>query len=41
LRSVGSSDHYLEFLAGAGTETYEQGWDVTSFRFVVGGNSGF
>jgi hypothetical protein len=41
LRSIGSSDHYLEILTGIGTETYEEGWDVSSFRLVVGGNSGF
>ena len=41
LRSIGSSDHYLEILTGIGTETYEEGWNVSSFRLVVGGNSGF
>lgn len=40
-RSTGSDDHYLEILTGFGTETYEEGWSVTSFRLVVGGNSGF
>ncbi len=40
-RSIGSTDHYLEVLTGFATETYERGWDVTSFRLVVGGNSGF
>ena len=40
-RSTGSQDHYLEVLTGVGTETYEQGWDVTSFRLMLGGNSGF
>ncbi|PKN47189.1 MAG: hypothetical protein CVU63_06700 [Deltaproteobacteria bacterium HGW-Deltaproteobacteria-20] len=41
LRSIGSTDHYLEIMTGVGTETYEEGWDVTSFRLLVGGNSGF
>ena len=41
LRSVSSQDHFLEVLTGIGTETYEEGWDVTSFRLLLGGNSGF
>ncbi len=41
LRSIGSTDHFLEILTGVGTETYEEGWDVTSFRLLLGGNSGF
>lgn len=40
-RSVTSQDHFLEVLTGIGTETYEEGWDVTSFRLLLGGNSGF
>ncbi|MFW5738842.1 MAG: hypothetical protein ACOC1F_00605 [Myxococcota bacterium] len=40
-RSMTSDDHYLEVLTGVGTETYEQGWEVSSFRLLLGGNSGF
>jgi hypothetical protein len=41
LRSNGSPDHSFEILTGFGTETFEDGLRVTSFRFVVGGTRGF
>ena len=41
IESVGSKDNSLEFLVGAGTETFAQGTQVTSFRVVLGSNRGF
>ncbi|MDF2693422.1 MAG: hypothetical protein K0S65_1805, partial [Labilithrix sp.] len=38
---VGSPDHTFEFLAGFGTETFDQGTEVSSFRLLFGTNRGF
>lgn len=41
LRTSNSPDHQFEVLVGGGTETFEQGGRVTSFRLVIGGTRGF
>lgn len=41
LKSSNSADHQFEILTGLGTETFESGAKVTSFRLVFGGNRGF
>jgi hypothetical protein len=41
LRSTSSRDHALEVLVAAGTETFEDGFKVNSFRLRIGGSSGF
>jgi hypothetical protein len=41
VQSTGSSDHRFEVLVGFGTETFEQGTKVDSFRLVIGGTNGF
>jgi hypothetical protein len=41
VESVGSPDHTFEFLAGFGTETFDQGATVNSFRLLFGTNRGF
>lgn len=41
IRSTGSPDHQIELDIGFGTETFEQGTDVTSFRLAIGGTNGF
>lgn len=39
--TVGSPDSAFQLLAGIGTETFEQGTRVDSFRLVIGTNRGF
>jgi len=39
-RTTGSPDHAFEFQLGLGSDTFEQGGAVDSFRFVVGARSG-
>lgn len=41
IESVGSPDSSLEFLIGAGTETFRHGTQVTSLRVILGSNHGF
>jgi hypothetical protein len=41
IRSTGSPDHQIELDLGIGTETFEQGTEVTSFRVAIGGTNGF
>lgn len=41
LRTTGQRDHSFEILFGIGTETFDDGAEVESFRFVVGATSGF
>ena len=41
VQSVGSPDHRFELLVGFGTETFEHGGQVDSFRLVLGGTNGF
>lgn len=41
VESVGNADHTFEFLAGFGTETITQGFDVNAFRLLFGTNRGF
>jgi hypothetical protein len=41
VQSTGSTDHRLELLVGFGTETFDQGTKVDSFRLVLGGTNGF
>lgn len=41
VESIGSADHTFELLAGLGTETFDQGAEVNSFRLVFGTNRGF
>lgn len=41
VESIGGADHTFELLVGAGTETFDQGADITSFRLVFGTNRGF
>jgi hypothetical protein len=41
VESIGAADHTFEFLAGFGTETFDHGTQVTSFRLVFGTNRGF
>ena len=36
-----SRDHNFEFLLGLGTETFDQGSSVDTFRFVIGASEGF
>jgi hypothetical protein len=37
----GARDHTFELLLGFGTETFDQGADVDTFRFVFGSTAGF
>ncbi len=39
--TVGSQDNVFELLLALGTETFEQGGDIDSFRFVFGSSAGF
>jgi hypothetical protein len=41
VRTTGKRDHRFEILAGLGTETFEQGAKITSFRLVFGATRGF
>jgi hypothetical protein len=41
IRSTSSPDHQLGLEIGFGTETIQDGLDVTSFRLAVGGTNGF
>jgi len=41
VQSAGSADHRFELLVGFGTETFDQGARVDSFRLVLGGTNGF
>lgn len=41
VESVGGADHTFEILAGFGTETFEDGLKVNSFRLLFGTNRGF
>ncbi len=41
IQSTGNPDHRLEVLVGFGTETFDQGGKVDSFRLVFGGTHGF
>jgi len=41
VESVGSPDSAFELLLGIGSETFEQGGDITSVRVAVGTNHGF
>jgi hypothetical protein len=41
IQSTGSPDHRLELLVGFGTETFDAGAKVDSFRLVIGGTNGF
>jgi hypothetical protein len=39
--AAGARDHSFELLMGFGTQTFEQGGEVDSFRFVFGSSAGF
>jgi outer membrane protein assembly factor BamA len=41
LRSAGSRDHVFEVLVAFGTERFESGGEIESFRLVVGATSAF
>ncbi|HEX3593503.1 MAG TPA: hypothetical protein VHU80_00315, partial [Polyangiaceae bacterium] len=41
IRSTNSPDHQLGIEVGFGTETIQDGLDVTSFRLAIGGTNGF
>ncbi|MGZ3422593.1 MAG: BamA/TamA family outer membrane protein [Polyangiales bacterium] len=41
LRSKGNPDHGFELFTGFGTETFEDGFRVSSFRFVIGSTHGY
>lgn len=41
IESIGNPDHTFELLAGFGTETFDQGAEVTSIRLLFGTNRGF
>jgi hypothetical protein len=41
IESVGSPDSSLELLFGVGSETFDDGGEITSMRLVVGTNHGF
>lgn len=41
IETPGAADHTFEFLAGFGTETFEEGLNVNSFRLLFGTNRGF
>ncbi len=41
LAAVNQRDHFFEFLVGFGTETFENGAQVESFRFLFGGIQNF
>lgn len=41
LRSMGANDHELQFVLGIGTETFDQGAELTSVRLAIGGTYGF
>jgi len=40
-RATGTRDHSFEFLIAGGTETFDEGSTLDSFRFVFGATSGF
>jgi hypothetical protein len=40
-KSTGSRDHVFELLVAFGTETFEDGAEIESFRLVVGATNGF
>ena len=39
--AITKRDHFFEFLVGFGTETFEDGAQVDSFRFTFGGRREF
>jgi hypothetical protein len=41
MRTVGRRDHAFNFLVAAGTETFADGADITTFRFTIGTTRGF
>ena len=41
IRSSNHRDHSFNLLLGFGTETFEQGADLTAVRFLFGGTTGF
>jgi outer membrane protein assembly factor BamA len=41
VETVGTADHTFEILAGIGTETFDQGANVNTFRLLFGTNRGF
>lgn len=41
LAAVNQRDHFFEFLIGFGTETFQNGAQVESFRFLFGGTQNF
>jgi hypothetical protein len=41
IRSTSNPDHQIEFEIGIGTETFDQGANVSSFRLAFGGTNGF
>jgi hypothetical protein len=41
IESVGGADHTFEVLAGFGTETFQEGFNVNAFRLLFGTNRGF
>ncbi len=41
IRSMGASDHELQFILGVGTETFDQGAALTAIRLGFGGTYGF
>jgi hypothetical protein len=41
VESVGTPDNSFELMVGAGSETFESGGKIDSFRFVFGTTSGF
>lgn len=41
LAAIDQRDHFFEFLVGFGTETFENGGQVESFRFLFGGTRTF
>ena len=41
VESVGGADHTFEFLFGVGSETFDHGGQINSFRLVFGTNRGF
>jgi hypothetical protein len=41
VRSSEARDHSFDFLIGFGTETFEQGTEITELRFVFGAKQGF
>jgi hypothetical protein len=41
IESVGSPDSSLELLFGIGSETFDDGGEISSMRLIVGSNHGF